>query len=185
MCILCKNVYDFEGFEFWKFLNISSSPAKITFLPHSCFRFVTFELGLVILILISLLLRFLRRRFLPIINIVICILRTKVVTARPANIPKNNQGSTTWGQHLSCPPLSAASVSNFLFSLYFLTSYGLFSGKQINYNKRIIFKSKTLKDTSNGIWSNSYLMICFLFDIGGYGYRVRKWNEDGNLSSDS
>ena len=130
ICAYCvQKCVQFWRFWILKFLNIFSSPAKITFLPHSCFRFVTFELGLFILISISLLLRFLRRRFLPIINIVICILRTKVVTARPANIPKNNQGSTTWGQHLSCPPLSAASVSNFLLSLYFLTSYGLFSAK--------------------------------------------------------
>ena len=141
MHIMCKNVRNFEGSGFWKFLNISSSPAKMALLPHSCFRFVSFELGLVTLISISLLLRFLRLRFLPIINIVICILNTKVVTARPANIPKNNQGSTTWGQHLSCPPLSAASVSNFLLSLDFLTSYGLFQE-----NKTIIIKDSVSKD---------------------------------------
>ena len=141
MQIVCKNVRSFEGSGFWKFLNISSSPAKMNFLPHSCFRFVSFEIGLDTLISSSILLRFLRRRFLPIINIVICILNTKVVTARPANIPKNNQGSTTWGQHLSCPPLSAASVSNFLLSLYFLTSYGLFQE-----NKMIIIKESVLRD---------------------------------------
>ena len=58
----------------------------------------------------SLALRF--RFLLPTINIEICILNKNVVTARPARIPRNNQGSTTWGQHEPCPPLSEASLSD-------------------------------------------------------------------------